>query len=184
MDLILLHGFDATPEDLSDVADSLRARLPGWAVRTIAGPVDLGGGRRAWWNDGDASYPDARHALGWIGDRIGAAPAVIAGFSQGGALSLGCGFGGAQGAPVRANVRGVACIGGFVPDDVQIGPSGVALFVGHGVTDDVVDVFHAESLGRLATRHGIANEMRLYDGGHEWPLSLTDSLVSWLCGLV
>lgn len=184
MELILLHGFDATPADLSYVAESLRSALTGWLVRTIAGPVDVGGGRHAWWDEGDASYPDARHALAWIGDRIGTAPTVIAGFSQGGALSLACGFGGGRGGPVRANVRGVACIGGFVPDDVAIGPSGVALFVGHGVADDVVDVFHAESLGRLATRHGIASEVTLHDGGHEWPESITDSLGSWLRGLL
>ena len=184
MELILLHGFDATPADLADVAESLRAALNGWAVRTIAGPVDVGGGRHAWWNDGDAWYPDARHTLGWIGGRVGSGPAVIAGFSQGGALALACGFGGADGAPVQANVRGVACIGGFVPDEVVIGPSDVALFVGHGVADDVVDVFHAESLGRVATRHGVANEVTLHDGGHEWPESIIEPLAAWLSGLI
>ncbi len=183
MDLILLHGFDATPADLADVAESLRAELNGWAVRTIAGPVDVGGLRRAWWNDGDPAYPDARHAVAWVVDQIGTAPAVIAGFSQGGALALACGFGGADGAPVQANVRGVACIGGFLPDDLVIGPSDVALFVGHGVADDVVDVFHAESLGRVAARHGIACEVMLHEGGHEWPESISDSLGAWLRGL-
>ena len=68
----------------------------------------------------------------------------------------------------------------YLPDDVVIGPSGISLFVGHGVEDDVVDVFHAESLGRLATRHAIANEVTLHGGGHAWPESITDSLASWL----
>ncbi len=183
MELILLHGFDAMPTDLSDVAESVRSKLNGWAVRTVAGPVDLGGGRRAWWKEGDPAYPDARHAVAWVVEQIGTAPAVIAGFSQGGALALACGFGGEHGAPVRANVRGIACIGGFVPDEVVIGPSGVALFVGHGAADDVVDVFHAESLGRVATRHGVVNEVTIHDGGHEWPDSIIEPLVSWLRGL-
>ncbi len=183
MELILLHGFDATPADLSAVAESLRWALSGWTVRSIAGPLAVGDGRRAWWNDGDDSFPDARHALAWISEQIGRAPVVIAGFSQGGALALACGFGGAQGAPVRANVRGVACIGGFLPDDVVIGGSDVALFVGHGVADDVVDVFHAESLGRVAARHGVVSEVTLHHGGHEWTESITDSLVPWLRGL-
>ncbi len=180
MELILLHGFDATPADLFDVAESLRTALTGWSVRTITGPVEVGGGRRAWWNDDDPRYPDAHHALAWITDHIGTAPAVIAGFSQGGALSLACGFGGANGLPVCANLRGVACIGGFLPDGVVIGPSDVALFVGHGVADEVVDVFHAESLGRLAQRHGLVSETSLHEGGHIWPESITDSLVAWL----
>ncbi len=186
VELILLHGFDATPADLSDVAESLRSALNGWTVRTIAGPVDIGGGRLAWWTDGDVSFPDARHALAWISEQIGTEPVVIAGFSQGGALALACGFGGAAGdrsAQVRSNVRAVACIGGFLPDDVMIAPTSVALFVGHGVADEVVDVFHAESLGRSATRHGVENVVILHDGGHEWPAPITDSLASWLRGL-
>ena len=203
MELILLHGFDATPADLSDVAESLRSTLTGWAVRTIAGPVSTEGGRHAWWSEGDGAYRDVGHALAWISDRIGTDPVVIAGFSQGGALALACGFGATppervggsasgatgstgpsrssgSGGPIAANIRGVACIGGFVPDDVVIGPSDISLFVGHGVEDDVVDVFHAESLGRLATRHAIANEVTLHGGGHAWPESITDSLASWL----
>ena len=181
VELILLHGFDAGPENLTEVADSVRAALPGWSIRLLDGPVDIVDGRKAWWQDGDCALPDVRHALEWLTATIGEEPLVVAGFSQGGAFALAAGFG-LDGCPSGVNVLGAACIGGFVPDEVHVGPTSLELFIAHGTEDDVVDPFHAQSLARLSARHGIGHELMLHGGGHEWPSDVTERLISWLVG--
>lgn len=184
---MLLHGFDAIPGTLLGVAEALREALPGMTVRLGTGPVIRNTGLRAWWEEGHEKYPGAAEALAWLEPHLGDAPVVVAGFSQGGAMALACGFAGPDGRPIRPNVVAVVCVAGFLPDGLgdgaHIGPNSAPLFLAHGSTDEVVDVFHAESLDRLARRHAVVCDLTLHDGGHEWPGSVTAELSKWLARL-
>ena len=178
MELVLLHGFDGASANLLGVADAVRHQVPSISVRLLTGPVRLPSGRFAWWNDGDERYGTPRAALGWLTSRLGPGPVVVAGFSQGGALALAAAF--AQ----IPSVRGVGCVGGFLPDDTPVGATSAQLFVAHGEADDAVDVFHAQSLARQAKRAGLNHELFIHDGGHLWTDEVTAAFAPWLDVLV
>ena len=174
MELVLLHGFDGAPANLLAVADAVRHHLPSVAVRVLTGPVRLRSGRWAWWNEGDERYDTPMAALDWLTSRLGPRPVVVAGFSQGGSLALAAAF--AQ----IPTVRGVGCVGGFLPDDTQVGATSAQLFVAHGEADDAVDIFRAESLARQVKRAGINHTLFMHDGGHVWTDEVTAAFVPWL----
>ncbi len=168
MKLLLLHGHDGIPGDLLPVAEAVRVAITTVSVVLPAGPVRLADGRLAWWNDDDGP---AAAALS-LASHFGAEPVVVAGFSQGGAVALA--------SARQRGVVGVASIGGFLHDPSDLAGTTVAMFVAHGRGDEIVDVFHAESLVRRAGRLNIAHELVLHDGGHEWTPLVTDCFVEWL----
>ena len=168
MKLLLLHGHDGHPGDLLLVAEAVRSRVSPVSVVVPAGPVPLGNGRFAWWNGDDGPAGAVASLASFFGDE----PVVVAGFSQGGAVALA--LSGQRG------VVGVASVGGFLHDPADLSETVASLFLGHGRSDDVVDVFHAESLARRTGRLNMNTEFVLHDGGHEWPLSVTDRFVQWM----
>lgn len=177
MRLVLLHGYDSSPDAFADVAAAVAEGLPAVRVIAVPGPVVLPSGTLAWWDDNTADSGGAPAALAWLTtelEREPDEPTVIAGFSQGGALALAAGFAG------LANVVGFACVGGFVPDDTLVTATELPLFIGHGENDEVVDPFHAESLARRASKAGINHHLETHDGGHVWPPSMSEAFVSWL----
>ena len=176
MELVLLHGHDSMPGALLHVADAVRARFSHVSVRLLTGPVRLASGRFAWWDEADPQFSSAGGALEWIRPKLAERPAIVAGFSQGGALALAVWSAGLEA------VAGVASVGGFLADDhpLAAGARSRSLFLGHGEADDIVDVFHAETLIRQATRLGISHGSLVHAGGHEWTPDVTEAFLLWL----
>jgi predicted esterase len=172
MKLVLLHGHDAIPGDLLGVAEAVRGRLPAVEVALLPGPVRLPSGRFAWWADDDG--PSAGVAR--VATYANVGPVVVAGFSQGGAVALA--------AANIAGVLGAASIGGFLVEPVAFDESTAPMFIAHGRDDEVVDVFHAESLARRLARANVDHVLVLHDGGHEWPDAVTGKMVAWLATLI
>ena len=177
MELVLLHGFDSNPGALLGVAAAVRARFPSVLVRLLAGPVRLPSGTFAWWNDDPSASTfttTPADALAWITPRLRGGPVVVAGMSQGGALAL------AVASARLENVVGVASVGGFAPDNLPLVGTSTPLFIAHGESDEIVDVFHAESLARTARRLGISTTLDLHPGGHAWTEEVTEAFLPWM----
>ena len=91
---LLLHGHDVDPSTLTPLAARLGAEL-------LSGPLDTGGGRRAWFEAGGA----AADACEFVRSSTPVAGRVLIGYSQGAALAfaLAC-----DGGPAPAAVVSVA----------------------------------------------------------------------------
>ncbi len=168
--VVLLHGYDSTPSAMMPVADAIAKRFSRVSIEIPAGPIPVQPATGAWF-DGER----AAEAANLFAARLHG-PAVLIGFSQGAALGL------TVAAVTAAEVRGVASLSGFLPDDVTVAPQ-CALFVGHGEDDEVVDAFHARRLIRLATAVGTPVQQSFADYGHTLPSAL-EPLLAWLGGIL
>ena len=164
---LFLHGHDVDPASVRDLADALGAEL-------LPGPVVAGDGLgRAWFEPGEPAADACAH----VRASTAIAGRTLIGYSQGAALAfaLACD----RGIPPAA----VACVAGFVADDVD--PSRFAslrLLAVHSEDDEVVDSFYAGLLARNAAKAGATVVQASYDGGHFWTDEVTAIVLEWLAG--
>ncbi len=173
--LVVLHGYSSGPESAAGLADAVDPHGDRHHL-CPAGPCSVEGGR-SWFDPADVGRSGVLDAavqtvVGTLaaarevgGDR----PAVLIGWSQGGAAALA-----ALGHPATARVAALVLAGAFVADDPrnELDPSllvGVPVLSVHGVDDEIVPVEFADDLVSLLSSAGVT--VRTWRGvaGHGLP---------------
>lgn len=176
--LVFLHGHDDDPDASADLVRSMAGVA--WRVVLPPGPVETGGGRRAWWRSDDDGAPiegDVLAAVTVVDDVVrtlaGTAPVVLGGFSQGGALALALALRARPPGEVDA-LAGAFAIGAWLPDLVGLetdvdtaAQRRLPVLIAHGEDDEAVPVMLGRSAARLLDRRGVPVTYRPLEVGHE-----------------
>jgi len=164
---ILLHGFGSNERDLTGLMPAFGSALP-WA--SLRAPIDLGGGRSAWFEITTPGNPDAEPVLeatnaiwDWIDANVDPSVAVIPiGFSQGGLMA-------SQLLRTRPDrVLATVVLGGFVlgaamPGDESLLADAPPVFWGRGADDRVIGQPAIERTAEFLPQHSTLIE-RIYPG--------------------
>ena len=153
---------------------------------TAAGPIGLGDGTFAWFDDTPGSLARCGSVVrsllcGLSHDQP--APVVVVGYSQGGAAALA--------AMVEAvadpapGIAALAVVSGFLAEDTQVGIDlgrlhGLPVLVQHGEADEVVPAFLAEDLVGALRAAGVDAALDLRPLGHERDAGSVEALRGWL----
>ncbi|CAJ1394811.1 unnamed protein product [Effrenium voratum] len=195
--VVLLHGLGDTAEGWLGGAHHLAASLPEtrFVLPTApTQPVSLNGGMPmpSWYDirglgersdePCDGIEESRQRVEQLIQDELdaGLAPEkiVLAGFSQGGALSLYTGLR----LPIR--LAGVVCMSGYLPFTRTFATSPEAAQVPvlhcHGSADGVVRLDWAEAGAERLRQLAVPLEMRLYDMGHSACEEELDDVAEWI----
>jgi phospholipase/carboxylesterase len=187
--IILLHGFGANKEDLSGLAPVIDRT--GYLYVLPDAPLAAADDStvRAWYERGGKESPvavqEALAALdGFLGEisarlQVPAGRMLLAGFSQGGALSL------RYGLPHPDRFAGIAVLSGSLrrvndlladlpPERKQ------PIFVSHGRHDELVPVEWSQDLVAFLEAQGYQPTYRTYPMGHEISPALVGDLRSWI----
>lgn len=187
--VILLHGFGANKEDLSDLAplidrDNYIYVLPDAPLATVDDPTV-----RAWYERGGRESPAAvREALaaleGFVGEvlarfRVPPARVLLGGFSQGGAISL------RYGLPRPDVFTGIVVLSGSLRQVDDLTPTLPAertqpIFVAHGRHDTMVPFEWSKDLVAYLEAQGYRPTYRTYPIDHEISPDLMRDLRDWL----
>jgi len=183
--LVLLHGWGAPGDDLVSLGEEL-ARAAPMRVVLPAAPLEMPHGGRAWYDrgatDSDPQIGRARAAIegviATLGQR-GVAPerVVVAGFSQGGILSIEVGLAG------RTRLAGIAVLSGRAlshPARVYSHLRGLPVFWSHGRSDDRIPFARGEAFRDRASAAGALIEPVPFEGGHAIPPVVVEALGRWL----
>ena len=173
--LVLLHGYGADEHDLLSLGHQLD---PGFRVVSLAAPLTLPWGGRAWyqltqqgssfgWDPAEVSRATALalaevEAIG----REAGAPPLLLGFSQGAGIAL------AVALRKPAAVRGVLALSAVPPDrgGVSSGAGaskGLPIFLGHGTRDPLLPIAAAHHSRALLEEAGCDVTFREYPMAHE-----------------
>ena len=180
---IVLHGLGASGSDLAPLAgrlwqqDSALWLFPDAAFRSVT--INGGMQMRAWYDIRTADIADWHDEEGmgasvaYVGSlideqqRAGIAPdrIVLAGFSQGGVISLLAGLG--RDRPLGAIVA-LSC---YLPQTEKLLPAAAGsrltpVFIGAGRQDELIDVRESIRAAELLERRGHPVELRDYPIGH------------------
>jgi predicted esterase len=181
MKVVLLHGHDSTGARMAWLGRELASHLAcaGLGVDVVIpeGLLELASGTRSWWLD-DGAEADVTAALAHLRSTVDLDGAVLVGFSQGGALAV------AAAMASGSTVRGVVCVGGFVPPGTLVRAGAAPMLVLHGDDDEVVDVFYAETLARSARKFQLDVTLTTYPCGHEWPDGAAATIAAWIARTV
>lgn len=196
---VLLHGFGARGDDLVPLAR--RMMQPRTRFFVPSAPLPQGPNGRAWWRF------DAEHPLrAWAGQtppgyqpnaEIFAARAsvqallrrirtqysperlVLAGFSQGGMLTLDVAL--AQDPPIE---RAASLSGVLISESAEalrrFHGHATRFFVSHGRSDTVLPFTGAEATRAQLTQAGVPVTFVPFDGGHEIPPEVVSALTEFL----
>ncbi|MBS2015025.1 MAG: hypothetical protein JST00_19190 [Deltaproteobacteria bacterium] len=199
--VVLLHGFQMQPSDLSPFAHSLRE--PAWFLFP-EGPLPADGGGRAWWHiDAKArdralergardfaeqhppDLPRARERLTALVEavhaRIGARPLVLGGFSQGAMLT--CDTVLRSTFPLAAMLLFSGSRIGFdeqepLRDNGRL--KGLPTLISHGKTDADLSFAAGSALHDFLVAAGADVTWLPFDQGHEIPLVVWRTLRKFL----
>jgi len=175
--LVALHGHGDDPATTTAWATRL---LPeGWQLELVDAP----GGQRSWFRSGPrgADPGDLDRAAAEVMARVSSVadatrPAIVVGFSQGGAVALGL--------PSHPSLAGVAAVSAFLPERVDGGgPPALApptLVVGHSHDEVVPSFLSIDAVATLRTvgREGV--EGHVVDGGHEVGRTSAATVRRWI----
>jgi phospholipase/carboxylesterase len=164
---ILLHGFGSNERDLTGLMPAFDSALP-WA--SLRAPIDLGGGRSAWFEIVTPGNPDAEPVLeataaiwDWIDANVDpSVPVIPIGFSQGGLMASQL----LRTRPER--VLATVILGGFVlgatlPADESLLAGVPPVFWGRGADDRVIGQPAIERTAAFLPQHSTLIE-RVYPG--------------------
>jgi len=165
--VILLHGYGSNERDLTGLMPAFDASLQ-WA--SLRAPIDLGGGRSAWFEISTPGNPDAEPVLeatnaiwAWIDANVDPSSAVIPiGFSQGGLMA-------SQLLRTRpGRVLATVVLGGFVlgapmPGDASLLAELPPVFWGRGAEDGVIGQPAIQRTADFLPQHSTLVE-RVYPG--------------------
>ena len=182
--VVLLHGRGSNEREIAGLADVLPL---GPAYAAVRGPIDVGGGGYAWFENRGIGRPMAeslRTQLDWFWrwlDEVAPdRPVVVIGFSGGAAFAGGL----ALDRPSR--LAGVAVLYGTMPFDAGLSTDpdrldGLAVFHAQATEDAVIPrdlldrtwAYLSGDAGALAVTHR-------HTGGHEISQSILPSLRQWI----
>lgn len=147
--VILLHGWASDPQAMLPLAEALRGRFPQAALLAPAGPHAADGGRRGrqWYSieglreDGGSLWAERVEGMAaqlepWVRAQqrrlgVGAPATALAGFSQGGIVSLAL-------ALAHDGIAGrVLCFGGCLVREPAAAPRRTTLHLFHGSEDRI-----------------------------------------------
>lgn len=170
--LVLLHGWGANAADLFGLSGVLS--LPGLRLWSLEAPFahPAGGEARQWYDLNTPDWEGLEDSTGRVADWLSQLPersgiplerTVLAGFSQGGAMTLECGLG--------LPLAGLITWSGFwhpglSPNAVQCRQA----LVCHGDQDMVVPFAAAREVVRQLEQRGVETRLQPFAGGHEIPL--------------
>lgn len=151
-----------------------------WRVVSLRGvaPAEDGGFR---WHVGRRWPPPGAEAFDLAVDALRRAlPApervLWIGFSQGAALALCCA---ARGLPAM----GVACLAGYLPENLVPLSPGLSVYWTHGRRDDKVPIESARAAADVLRRWGVRLGFCEADGGHKVGAECLKGLRRWVDGL-
>lgn len=197
LSIIWLHGLGADATDFLSIVGEIelpsdtRFVFPNAPQR----PVTINGGyvMRAWYDiagfgpDAPQDVSGLRQSVAIVAGLIarelerGIAPerVVLAGFSQGGAVVLHAGLGGA------AAVGGIIGLSTYLPAAERLALPGaiaseVPVLLAHGTQDPVIPIAVAERSAKFLTDHGVSVDWSTYPMGHEVRLDEIRHLSRWL----
>ena len=182
--VVLLHGRGSNEREIAGLADVLPL---GPAYAAVRGPIDVGGGGYAWFENRGIGRPMAeslRTQLDWFWrwlDEVAPdRPVVVIGFSGGAAFAGGL----ALDRPSR--LAGAAVLYGTMPFDAGLSTDpdrldGLAVFHAQATEDAVIPrdlldrtwAYLSGDAGALAVTHR-------HTGGHEISQSILPSLRQWI----
>lgn len=191
--IILLHGFGASMYDLASLSPAIDNTGYMYACPNAPYPVDLGGGQQGYsWSLGRPGMPDLAEQgpsveerlegfLAEVTEMAGTEPgrALLAGFSQGGGLTLRFGL-------TRPDAfAGLAVLSGAFRE-----PDGFAeqlpaarampIFMAHGEADPMVPIQRGLDTKAYLEAHGYAPEYHEYEMAHEISEEVIFDLVPWV----
>ncbi|MHC8441571.1 MAG: alpha/beta hydrolase [Candidatus Eutrophobiaceae bacterium] len=198
--VIWLHGLGANGNDFASIADELH--LPqGHGIRFIfphapKRPVTINGGMvmRAWYDVVDKDLRSCEdeqgladslgHAHALIGEQIAAGIAVrsivLAGFSQGGAISLHAGL------RYPEQLAGLLVLSSYLPlpdrlaAEGESAQKGTPIFMSHGEFDPVIPLEQGSTSHAQLQTHGYQSEWHSYPMEHSVCRNQMDDIGSWL----
>jgi phospholipase/carboxylesterase len=196
--VILLHGFGASMYDLAGLSPAIDATGYMYACPNAPYPLDIGGGQTGYsWSLGRPGMPETAPAEGpsvderlaaFLDEVIAEAGAergrvVLAGFSQGGGLTLRFGL------PRPDVFAGLAVMSGAFRDGdglrEQLPPSReTPVFVCHGIWDPLVPVERGQATKAFLEEAGYRPEYHEYHMAHEISGDVIGDLKPWLAGVL
>lgn len=190
--IILLHGFGASMYDLASLSPAIDHEGYMYACPNAPYNVDLGGGVGYSWSTGRPGMPDLAEPGPSTEERLEAfflevtkeahtrpGNAMLAGFSQGGGLTLRFGL-------MRPDAFAglVVLSGAFRGDDSvreQLPPKrDVRIFIAHGTQDPMVTVQRGKDTIAFLESAGYAPEYHEYEMAHEISEDVIYDLVPWV----
>jgi len=202
--LIVLHGLGADGNDFVPVAEQLDLRRIG-AVRFVfphapTRPITINGGHvmRGWYDIVGADLVQREDEAGLrasqaaiealiaveIGRGVPARRIVLAGFSQGCAMTLMTGLRHAE------RLAGLACLSGYLPVSATLGAersaanADVPIFLAHGSHDPVIPLPRSVASRERLVELGYAVEWHEYPMGHSVCAAEITDLNRWLLNVL
>eukprot|EP00755_Sulcionema_specki_P013062 Sspe_Gene.53005::Locus_29335_Transcript_1_1_Confidence_1.000_Length_1435::g.53005::m.53005/K06128/LYPLA1; lysophospholipase I len=166
--VIFLHGYGDTAAGWADAAFWWAERLPHLRFVLPTAPIRTSNPRVPSWSDQKDPRNSAhivRELFDKESERVGQGRVVLAGFSQGGMMSMYLAMSRARGSPLG----GVVALSSFAFRGERIFPDGptslegVPVFIAHGTHDEVVPPRAAESTAALAKELGATVTFKLYE---------------------
>lgn len=191
--VIVLHGLGANGEDLLPLGQALQAVQRDIRVLLPQAPhrnVTINNGMKmpAWYDIVSADFSNEKqpagleesyqYVTGLITEQaqrgIAANRIVLTGFSQGGAVALYT----ALRSPHE--IAGVAALSAYLPPGEYANASAPAIFMAHGIYDEVVPMAAAAASRARLNAMGYAVSWHEYAIGHQLSIELTADLNAWL----
>ena len=189
--VILLHGFGANMQDLAGLCPTIDPQGYLYACPNAPLTFQLGPGHVGYgWTPprGAGTDEDTRRAeemLEVFFDEVmeqyhvAAGRVLLAGFSQGGAMTYRCGL------PRPDMFAGLAALSGALPDPAQLKdrlPSErkQPIFIAHGIHDQLAPVERARDAAAFLEGEGYQVKYKEYPMGHEISQAVLDDLVPWI----
>ncbi len=170
--LVILHGWGADASDLVPLSSLLD--LPGYHYLFPNAPFthpEVPGGR-AWYALESSTYhglPESRQILNdWLcsleeSTKIPLSQTILAGFSQGGAMTLDVGL--------SLPLAGLCCLSGYLHSKPQLSSSAPPpVLMVHGKHDLVVPIKAAQQTREELLAHGVTVDYHEFSMGHEIPM--------------
>lgn len=163
--LVMLHGWGANSEDLLSLAPILG--LTGWQIYCLEAPLlhpQIPNGYM-WYDLTDfAAKPGLGHSRTLLQDWLTSAPldlsrTVLAGFSQGGAMTLEVGLG--------LPLAGLVVLSGYLHSELVLPPTAPPVLMIHGQEDVVVPVNIAQASSEELQQAKVSVEYHELPMGHE-----------------
>ena len=193
--VILLHGFGASMDDLAGLCPAIDRRGYLYACPNAPMPFAIGPGTTGYgWTPrrGQGTPEDAQRAKDLLDAffqevmelyNVPAGRVILAGFSQGGAMTYRCGLGRPE------TFRGLVALSSVMPDPDELRPTLPAartqpIFIAHGVHDDILPVEEGRRAREFLEAEGYAPDYREYPMRHEITPDVMGDLLPWIKGLL